>query len=457
MIKVLDNGYYSFNDDENYSYYTANATITSPSFNTDTTKSNLIKYLQDVPTYESVEDFPEWIDPIPVFYDSSDQPYDPTSRDRINAAYCDFRINKTGWYWYNFMENDIVKRTEFTKRNAGDLIGNFNLDPSTPHRRDTKEDFALFYMDYKSNSSVFPIHEYEYVDSLDKTKVYILNDKTLVAYSSSSTYAVGDYCYHDDESEGYRVYKCIQAIETAKAWDPTDWELIGIYVTASEYDSETSYAIGSYCIHNMKLYKCTTATTAPKAWDSNDWEECGSYIKNIGFYYLTDGGKEEEIYLNILPEWIDVHLELGESEDYSDTILKFIAKEGGLYKWDTNTEWINKDESEDIITGSYNTDTYVYFLDELPEYDPAEYDDIYDLSEIDQNENGNPEKVIIRANVDGYFKIGASTNYEYHSENDILFELSINNQLSLVYLEPQEIDQSMKNIKIDIKPRWWSL
>ena len=42
-----------------------------------------------------------------------------------------------------------------------------------------------------------------------------------VAYSSSDTYAVGDYCTHND-----LVYVCNTAISTAEAWDETHWTFV---------------------------------------------------------------------------------------------------------------------------------------------------------------------------------------------------------------------------------------
>lgn len=56
----------------------------------------------------------------------------------------------------------------------------------------------------------------ENISSLNDTKL----NKTVVtdAYSSSSTYAVGDYCIY-----GNTLYKCKTAITTAKAWNSAHW------------------------------------------------------------------------------------------------------------------------------------------------------------------------------------------------------------------------------------------
>lgn len=42
-------------------------------------------------------------------------------------------------------------------------------------------------------------------------------------YDSTATYAVGDYCIHDDS-----LYVCITAITTAEAWDATHWTAVTV-------------------------------------------------------------------------------------------------------------------------------------------------------------------------------------------------------------------------------------
>ena len=60
-----------------------------------------------------------------------------------------------------------------------------------------------------------------YVDNTSKLTLY--TESGLTEYSSSSTYSVGDYVYHE-----LAVYKCNTAIAVAEAWDSTHW-------TASSY------------------------------------------------------------------------------------------------------------------------------------------------------------------------------------------------------------------------------
>ena len=40
---------------------------------------------------------------------------------------------------------------------------------------------------------------------------------------------------------------------------------------ANEYSSSATYAIGDYCLHDGTLHECTQAITVGEAWDENHW------------------------------------------------------------------------------------------------------------------------------------------------------------------------------------------
>ena len=42
-------------------------------------------------------------------------------------------------------------------------------------------------------------------------------------------------------------------------------------IVAEEYSSSATYAIGDYCIYNNLFYRCTTAIATAEAWDSTHW------------------------------------------------------------------------------------------------------------------------------------------------------------------------------------------
>ena len=54
----------------------------------------------------------------------------------------------------------------------------------------------------------------------------------------------------------------------------TDYDLysdLNAHQVAPEYSSSASYAVGDYCVYDSVLYRCTTAITSGEAWTSGHW------------------------------------------------------------------------------------------------------------------------------------------------------------------------------------------
>ena len=63
----------------------------------------------------------------------------------------------------------------------------------------------------------------------------VQEDMITDAYSSSSTYSVGDYCIY-----GNTLYKCTTAISTAEAWNSAHWTATTI---ATELNSRLEFEV----------------------------------------------------------------------------------------------------------------------------------------------------------------------------------------------------------------------
>lgn len=106
------------------------------------------------------------------------------------------------------------------------------------------------------------------------------------AYSSSSTYDLGDLClYHN------LLYECTTAITVAEAWTVAHWTQVNIsdeldkkanltdipadanHNIAAAYDATATYAVGDLCIYNGNLYECSTAISTAEVWDSTHWAQ----------------------------------------------------------------------------------------------------------------------------------------------------------------------------------------
>ena len=79
-------------------------------------------------------------------------------------------------------------------------------------------------------------------------------------------------------------------------------------VVASAYSSSATYAVGDYVIHNSNLYRCTTAITTAEAWTSGHWTQV----------VLGDDVSDLKSDINLLPNAESLTWTTGKYLKYSD-------------------------------------------------------------------------------------------------------------------------------------------
>lgn len=117
----------------------------------------------------------------------------------------------------------------------------------------------------------FNVSKWQEVIFLD----YDLNEAPVY---SSIPYILGAYCHHDGKL--YKCTTAITSGETwnPSKWTEVNRVIAGTlesYVTkasvANEYSTSSTYALNDYCYYQGNLYRCTTAITSSEAWNSNHW------------------------------------------------------------------------------------------------------------------------------------------------------------------------------------------
>lgn len=468
-IQALSTGFYKILDSKgNYiggslwKTCSANQIIDFHSNGLKTNQAYKFLFIDKVPDYKNEKTFPEWLDPVPVLYTSPSEEAEAPI-DKLNSKYYDFKVVKKAYYRYTFYENNIFKLTEFALRDPEDEQNNI-LSPISPEsqlNRKIDEVTTINMLSLSENSDEFPINKFEYVFSEDDN--YVLN-QNIQEYNSANTYNIDDLVKRL-VSDQEIVYKCKENNVTGE-FDSSKWIYLGLSIKANPFDENENYYVNDYCIYDRKLYRFTDDYIGMGGpFPIDDVIECGEYIKDVGFYYLNDSGKEVPYPGNLPivadddnnPSLIVVPIiKRGTLDDYSDTLLEFYPSVNGLYKWDTNTDWIRKENSgTDYITaGSVKSNTYIYYISEpVPTYDESSY---YNYEIIQNVETGNPESVTIKAKIDGFYKVGNSSNYVYKHVGDILKTINIYESLNLIYLEKIN-DSSLDNVKITVVPRWWKL
>lgn len=81
----------------------------------------------------------------------------------------------------------------------------------------------------------------------------VQEDMITDAYSSSSTYAVGDYCIYENT-----LYKCTTAISTAESWNSAHWTAVNISDELESIKGELSNKLNS----NKVIQESGTASTS---------------------------------------------------------------------------------------------------------------------------------------------------------------------------------------------------
>lgn len=100
-------------------------------------------------------------------------------------------------------------------------------------------------------------------------------------YDSTKTYAKGDYCIYNNTLYKCKTAISTPEEWNASHWDATIVtdelsQLKGVdddiqEMIGDEYSSSSAYAVGDYCIYNNTLYKCTTAISTAEAWNPSHW------------------------------------------------------------------------------------------------------------------------------------------------------------------------------------------
>lgn len=130
----------------------------------------------------------------------------------------------------------------------------------------------------------------DWIETHVDQQLFVIKDMLTRAYDPSNTYVTGDYCYRYPN-----LWKCV-AVETTGAFNSSDWlqatvmdemmnkesaifqdilevnTRIGIVLgnLADDYDPQSTYNAGDYCIKGYTLYVCTQDNTTG-TWDDTKW------------------------------------------------------------------------------------------------------------------------------------------------------------------------------------------
>lgn len=318
-------GYYRCNDADQGSgwrYLAANVDIPSScGFVNTITSSNLVYYMSELPKYDSVDGFPEWLDPEPILAGTDVQNGNPTT--------IDFKVLVSNWFRYTFISNDNTLYTQWVYKQANDNLG--IISPAT-NLRGPDDSFTAYMIEDREYSQgetpVFPIKQYTYTDSDNHT----IND-------------IG-FFYIDNQGQQQEYANNI----------PPSWLKVNVVPGINEDGSDTTldFRVGSSGSFNWD---------ANTVWiDKNVNDEIVSSTRkdDTSIYYLSSTPVYPTTYIlfNIV---INKNIITGNPESVS-----FIVKDGkaGYYRSKNDSNWKYYNAGDEICNSKISEATSIYNLED---------------------------------------------------------------------------------------------
>lgn len=320
-----DTGYYRCNDSDQGSgwrYLTAGSDIpASCGFVNTVTASNIVYFMAQLPTYDKIDGFPEWLNPKPILDGYSYDNY-PTNRNG-NPSTIDFEVLVSNWYRYTYPVDGNDNNTEWFYKTAGSALG--KPSESIPDRG-PNDNFTAYMVEGPSGE--FPIKQYSYTDSDGHT--------------------INDIGFFYINNEG-------QQVEYPDNLPPS-WLKVDVIPGSNEDMSDATIDFKANSVGSFN-------------WDANTvWIN-----KQVDDVLVTSSYKDDTSvnYLSITPDYpttyplfnivVNKNLVTGNPESIS-----FVVKQGkaGYFRAKTDSSWKYYEDGEEICNSKVSESTTIYNLEE---------------------------------------------------------------------------------------------
>lgn len=296
----------------------ANSQLASDIMDPDTSKSNILYYLESIPTYDGENNFPEWLNPIP----------NNVGSNIINPTVIKFYVTKRGWYRTSTVDNaGNTQYTAWVLLNTGAL-----LDYELPVDKLS----TVYYLSPLEDSDDFPVSSYIYTYTKD-----------------GETYTIHDIGFFDGEGTAAEEYEQLPDWIDVEISDPD---------SSGVEDKDKTLRFIAKSDASPALYKVDASV---------DWA-----IKAINTELTTSTHSQDTLVecLEGYPEY-DISSSWREKYDYevlssstgNPESIKFKVKEDGYYKAQDSSDWKYMLAGDDIYTEKVSEATVLYDLKEESE------------------------------------------------------------------------------------------
>lgn len=318
-------GYFRFNDSEQFDGWftgTENQQLSGPGVSSSVNSSNIIYFLENIPNYNTVDNWPEWLNKVPVLDDNG-----------IKSATLGFNVLKSGWYQYTYIDT-VTKnsvKSLWTYISENNRLGELKDGVFTPYNAPHDESFSVYMLEGESTG--FPVKEYSYTDS---NGVTIKN----IAFVKIKP---------DGSEEEYREN------------NPPSW--LKVLITQGEKEDYSDWILNFYP-NSSGLYK----------WDTKSVWNFKTPTLEEGKELVSSTGTDDTsiYYMDSIPEYPTegnifnyCRIEINENyETGNPESISIYAKISGYYRAKNNSSWKYYNINDKICDSKVSETSEIYYLTE---------------------------------------------------------------------------------------------
>ena len=183
---------------------------------------------------------------------------------------------------------------------------------------------------------------------------------TASAYSSSATYAVGDYCFHNGS-----LYRCITAITTAEAWTAEHWTAAVLGEDVGDLKSAIDTKFGFSSITNKSMFNRanvyeSSAMARTRRWFINHAFPKGAVIQEVAFAVSQDSTSSKSVSVEI---WENDNGTLNKVASESFNVTPTIASAGTVVTYTSEPNYTVQLEAYVCLLNTGNGNAVPYATD----------------------------------------------------------------------------------------------
>ena len=301
-----------------------NQPLSGPGVSSSVNSSNIVYFLENVPNYNNIDNWPEWLDPNPILVNPE-----------IKSSTMGFHVTKAGWYQYTYIDsttkNSMKSLWTYIGEDQNYVLGELKNGVFTQYNAPHDENFSVYMLE--GSSEAFPVKEYSYADPDDPT-IIIKN--------------IG--FFKQDENGNEIEYPNNQ---------PPSW--LKVSIEKGEKDDYSDWVLNFYPNSNG-FYK----------WDAMTIWSAKTPTSEVDHELVSATGTEDTsiYYMDSLPQYPVsgtifnyCRIEVNENaENGNPESISIYAKIAGYYRAKNNSSWKYYNINDKICDSKVSETSEIYYL-----------------------------------------------------------------------------------------------